>query len=350
MLDDHHARQSARIDILMRFRELSWQDQYKTYEVIQGYFIHSGPGSEALQELRDRAECVKAVQAVAKHLQLPDGRAPGAQQYEQARKELGIELSSSTIIRRWDVWREVCKAARGEKVSLTARQRAHLRAVIRTRGDNEEWLTGVREWLTTRPPATAGREDYNAWAEERNEKASHLPPLPSSQSVSCALALPWMVARKVAERDLSLVDAQAQQLDHLRKQGGGFAGVALISLLHGVTTGSGKGITRTPGFPVRAFKIGKAQEVWRLADIEAHHKNKPFPDRTPDELQDEILDRNQMRALCELTSVQLSRAIHKARLVAPPPAGRVGGCHYWWRSDVERWVAQNPQRAPGLFR
>ncbi|HEV3035822.1 MAG TPA: hypothetical protein VGX72_13655 [Solirubrobacteraceae bacterium] len=151
MLEDHHASESARIDILLRFRELSWQDQYKTYEVLQGYFIHSGPGSEALQELRERAECVKAVQEVAKHLELPDVSAPGVTEYEQARKELGIELSSATIIHRWAVWREVCKAARGEKVSLTARQRAHLRAVIRTRGDNEEWLTGLREWLTTRP-------------------------------------------------------------------------------------------------------------------------------------------------------------------------------------------------------
>lgn len=321
----------------------------QTYEVLQGYFIHSGPGSEALQELRERADCVTAVQAVAKHLELPTGSVPGVTEYEQARKQLGLELSSSTIVRRWGVWREVCKAARGENVSLTARQRAHLRAVIRTRGDNEEWLTGLREWLHTEPPATAGLHDYDAWAQERNEKARHVPPLPSAQSASCALALPWVVARKVAERDISLVDAQAQQLGHLKKQGNGFAGVALISLLHGVTTGCGKGITRTPGFPAHAFLIGKAQEVWHLADIEAHHKGKPFPERTPGELQDQILDRKQMGGICELTSVQLSRAIHKARLVAPPPAGRVGGCHYWWRRDVERWVAQNPQRAPGLF-
>ena len=151
-----------------------------------------------------------------------------------------------------------------------------------------------------------------------------------------------LLARKVAERDLSLVDAQAQQLNHLKKEGNGFAGVALIFLLHGVTTGCGKGITRRPGFPAYAFRIGKAQEVWCLTDIKAHHKGKPFPERTPGELQDEILDRQQMGALCELTSVQLSRAIYKARLTAPSPAGRVGGCHYWWRHDVERWVAPEP--------
>src|SRR5271166_6252337 len=138
VLDDHRARKRAREEILLRFKDLSWQDQYKTYNVIQGYFIHSGPGSEALKELRERAECVKAVMKVAEHLELPEGKTPGVEEYEQARKELGLDISSATIIRRWAVWREVCKAARGEKVSLTARQRAHLKAVIRYRTDWEE--------------------------------------------------------------------------------------------------------------------------------------------------------------------------------------------------------------------
>ncbi len=92
VLDDHRARRRARLEVLLRFKDLSWQDQYKTYEVIQGYFIHSGKGSEALEELRERAECVTAVVRAAEHLGMAEGEAPGVAEYEQARKRLGLEL------------------------------------------------------------------------------------------------------------------------------------------------------------------------------------------------------------------------------------------------------------------
>jgi hypothetical protein len=70
---------------------------------------------------------------------LPDGEVPGVKEYERVRKELGLELSSATIIRRWGVWREVGKAARGEQVSLTVRQRALFRSARKQeyRGERE---------------------------------------------------------------------------------------------------------------------------------------------------------------------------------------------------------------------
>lgn len=347
-LDDHPARQRARGEILSRFKELSWQDQYKIYEFVQGHFIHSGPGSEALREVRERADCVKAVVKVAKHLGMAEGEVPGVQEYEQARKGLGIELSAATIIRRWVVWREVAKAARGEKVSMTARQRAHFRAAIRQKPEGEEWLHGLREWLGTRPSASARWDDYDAWAEERNEKLPDLPPVPNARNVSRALDIPWVVARRVAERDLSLVEAQAQHLEHLKKEGSGFVGVLFVSLLHEVTEGRGQGLTRTAGFPAFAFEMGAARQAWHLSDVEAHHKGRPFPARAPGELQDKVLIGAQVHQLCGLTSVQASEAIQKERLTIPRPAGRVSGRHYWWRREVEKWVAENPERAPGL--
>jgi hypothetical protein len=344
---DHPARKRARLEVLRRFDALSWQDQYKTYKYIQGHFIHSGSSSEAWREVQQRAECVEAVIKAAEHLGLAEGEAPGIHEYERARRELGLTLSSATIIRRWVAWREVAKAARGEKVSLTARQRAHLRAVIRTRPNREEWLFGLREWLETRPPKTATPADYDAWAEERNERSPDMPHLPSANSIRCALALTWTFARKVAEGNLSLVDAQAQHLQHLKDEGGGFAGVSIISLLYETTTGRGKGITRKPDFPPPAFELGRSQQAWLLTDIEAHRKGHPFPDRELGWLQEQVLNSTQLSKVLGLTRAQLANAIHREKLdIAPPPAGQVTGLHFWWRRDFEKWAAEQPMPIP----
>ncbi len=144
----------------------------------------------------------------------------------------------------------------------------------------------------------------------------------------------------MAERDLSLVEAQAQQLRRLKDEGGGFAGTATISLMHGVTTGRGKGITRTDGFPAPAFELGRSMQAWLLTDVEAHHEGRPFPEREPGWLQEQVLNSTQLRELCGLTTAQLGNAIHRGKLaVAPPPAGLVTGLHFWWRRDFESWAA-----------
>jgi hypothetical protein len=245
----------------------------------------------------------------------------------------------------------VAKAVRGEKVSLTARQRAHLRTVVRTRPNSEEWLSGLREWLETRPSASARACDYDAWAEERNEGLSDEAPLPSANSVRCALALTWPLARSVAERDLSLVEAQAKQLRRLKEEGGGFAGTSIIALLHGVTTGRGKGITRMDGFPAPAFELGRSMQAWRLSDIEAHRKGRPFPERGHGWLQEQVLNSTQLRELCGLTTAQLGNAVQRGKVaVAPPPAGLVTGLHFWWRRDFESWAAGRAEQGDRRLR
>lgn len=349
LLTDHPARQRAREDILLRFKNLSsWQDQYKTYEVIQGYFFHSGPGSEKLRELRDRADCVKAVQRVAKHLELPEGEMPGVKEYERARKELGIEPSAATIIRRWAVWREVAKAARGEKVSLTARQRAHFHAAIKRRATREEWLEGVREWLRSRPP-TLQMRDYKTWAEERNESKPGLPLVPSAESIRMSLGIPWKTVVKVARRDISLADAQRLRLKALKDESGGFVSACGIALLHRVSIHKAKHMTKEEGFPVFAFKV-YTQRVWHLGDIEAHLAGEPFPKRKDGYMQAQVVASKEVRELCGLTAEKLQDAVNRSLPIIPRPAGHVTGHHYWLRSAVEEWVAENPEHAPGLLR
>jgi hypothetical protein len=336
MPDDHRARKRAREDILLRFRELSWQDQYKTYNVIQGYFIHNGVGSEALKELRERAECVAAVKKAAEYLGLADGEAPGVKEYERVRREAGIELSSATIIRRWEVWREVAKAARGERVSLTARQRAQFRAAIKQKQSGEEWLTGVREWLSERPSTRYAR-DYDAWAQEHNEQNPKLPPISLADNVRRSLVLPWNLILKVAERDLSLADAQARELQRLKSENDGFVSSAAVALINGVTQHRTEFIASSEGFPNYVFKM-RASYIWHLSDVEAHAKGEPFPERVPGGLQHQILDRPQILRVCDLTPGALSHALSRGNATAPRAAGRVRGLHYWFRLSVEAWA------------
>jgi hypothetical protein len=346
---DHRARRRAREDILLRFKELSWQDQFKTYEVIQGYFIHSGPGAEAWREVKQRGECVEAVQTVARHLGLPEGEAPGVEDYESGRKELGLTLSASTIVRRWAAWREVVKAARGEQVAMTARQRAQYRAAIRRKHKGEEWLEGVREWLREGGPS-ACKADYNAWAQERNEKKPRLTPVASAESIDEALVLSWSTVVRVAKRELSIADAQAQELKRLERENGEFVTVRAIALMHGVTTPQANRVVAGDAFPPHAFKLYRMR-IWRLSDVRAHLANEPFPSREPEELQGQVMTATEVRHLLGLSRMEMIAAVERTQMTPPRPAriprpaGRVGSFHYWFRLAVEAWCEQQGANA-----
>ena len=336
---DHRARQRAREDILIRFRRLSWEDQYKVYEVVQGYFFHNERGSVTLRETRERSDCVSAVQQVAKHLGLPEGEMPTVETYERVRKELGLEISSSLIRRRWGgSWHEVAKAATGQKVQMNARQRAIYGAAIRQKMKGEDWLTGIREWLHERGPSRA-EDDYNAWARERNEKNPKLPPVASGIAVRNGLVLPWSVALEVAKGKVSLADAQARELIRLEAEDGEFVGLHAIALIHGVSTGRARHMTGDKDFPVAyAFTLHE-RRVWLLTDIKAHHANDPFPRRTNGWLQPKIMTGKDICRMFGLTTKQLEgeRRRHSGSRI-PRPAGQVGGIHYWFRIAVEAWL------------
>lgn len=338
---DHRARQRAREDVLLRFMELSWQDQFKTYKVMQGYFIHSGAGSEAWREVQERGGCVEAMQRVARHLGLPEGEAPGVEAYQRGRKELGLALSSSAIIRRWGSWSEASKAARGEKVAMTARQRAHFRAAIGRRRHGEEWLAGVREWLATNPPSLC-RCDYNGWVVERNEERPDAPPVCSAESVYSALGLTWPQAMKVARGRLSLAEAQAKELQRLKEENGEFVSSCAVALILGITIHRTKFVVNDPAFPPHVFML-RGRRIWHLRDIEAHHKGKPYPRREPGELEAQVMDSPAVGRLCGLSKSDMNHAVTRGRAIIPPANGRVGGLHFWFRAEVEAWAAGHPE-------
>lgn len=336
--DDHRARERARQDVLILFKELSpWQEQQKVFKVIQGYFIPSPEGLKLAEELERRAECVEAVRQVAAYLGLPDGEAPGVTQYEAARKELGLGLSVWTIERRWHSWYEIRKALQGTTVRKTARERSRFQAAIRYRPKKEEWLAGVREWLKGRPPSLLAL-DYDAWAVERNEAKADLPPASTEHAIHDALGLSWRETLEVARRDLSLAEAQTRHKRKLRRESGGFVSAHGVALIRGFTLGQvHHHIQADRTFPPHAFILHRAR-VWRWEDVEAHHKGEPFPKRKRGEMQSEVFGSDHIMRTLGLTGPELYEAIRRGRSDVPRPAGRVSQQPYWLRAEVEAWL------------
>jgi predicted DNA-binding transcriptional regulator AlpA len=336
---DHGARTRARQDVLLLFRELSWEDQHKVSKVIRGYFFHSDQVSKRLEEQDKRAECVEALKRAAAHLGLPEGEAPGIKEYEQARKELGLKLSAWTIERRWSSWPEVRKAVRGERVRMTARQRAEFGAAIRHRPTREEGLASVREWLASRPPSLRSA-DYDEWAKERNEQRPELRRAPRAKTVGHALGLSWRPVLKVARRELPLAEAHRRRLRTLRRESGGFASMDGVALILGLAPSLARYHIRTdPRFPAHAFMLHHVR-VWHWEDVEAHHRGEPFPKRKPGEMQGEVVAIDHIMRLCGLTEKATYRAVRGRSGLVPRPAGRVSKYPYWLRSEVEAWSEQ----------
>ncbi len=272
---------------------------------------------------------------------------PGVETYEQARKELGLELSASTIVRRWYAWREVVKAAGGERVAMTPRQRAHFQAAIKQKAKGEEWLTSLREWLQERDPEREPSKTvaaYNAWADERNEKKPELPPLANADTIRRALVLLWDAALEVAKGDLNLAEAQAQELTRLLAEDGEFISAHAIALIFGTSLDRTRHMAEAEDFPTHAFTLNR-RRVWLLSDIQAHHAGQPFPSRTTGWLQGHILTSREIRRLCGgLTEKELHVSLQPPHCGSrvPHPAGRVAGAHYWFRLTVEAWLPLHP--------
>ncbi len=348
---DHRARERAREEIFVLFRDLSWEDQFKVYEFVQGHFVPSPSASKAFDEAQRRAECVAAIKRVVAHLGLPEGSSLGFREYDKVRGELGMPLSSAAIIRCWGSWAEAGKAARGERVSMTPLQRAHFRAALKRRPSGHgEWLAGVREWLEEGGPSQA-EVDYNAWAQKRFEERPGLPLASRASCVRVALGLQWTLVLKVARGDVSLADAQAQRLRTLVREGRGFAGLNIIALLHGLSMHRAIHMSEDPKFPAVAFKLGTCR-IWHLSDIKAHRAGRRFPAREPGGLQGEVMDSVQVRALLGLSAKAMNIALgnqlrwNRSPSI-PPPHGCVARRHFWWASDVEEWARGRGLGEPG---
>ena len=97
--------------VLRRILDMAAQDQERIYAAL-GDMLEGPAGEEPVheREMRARLEGVKAMEAAAAHLGLPEGKAPTSNQYKQAAREIkpdpGHELHGCDTERGLEVPRE----------------------------------------------------------------------------------------------------------------------------------------------------------------------------------------------------------------------------------------------------
>jgi len=338
---------------------LPWHDQCEVYHLLGSSlgFEEDEPDKqdERRKELSERAEALEAMRGAAERLGLPDGKRLAVRDYERARRELGLGISSAAIIRRWGSWREAVSVMGGEPARTTQRQRARWLEINNSARAREQHLAGVREWLEGKP-ATISKRAYDDFALSPDRQGTGALPLVTADAVTDALVLPWRTTLAVARGEKALGAAQRERKTELRREGGslGLVSVAYIALLHGGSEKAAYKLVRAEGFPVpAAYTTMNGRRAWYRHDVEAHHAGRRVPKRRLFEAQGKIILSEEVRALLGPPASEFERMVARSQLASrceaqdgnllPRPDGRVNHAFYWLRADIEAW---NDRRGP----
>jgi predicted DNA-binding transcriptional regulator AlpA len=337
-------KRTPREEVLRRCFELSWPDLVEVWRIIGSYLQPAGETeTEVTKQLRERAQALDYMKQAAEHLGLPAGTAPTGAQYEQARKELGLPLTRRQIELRWEGWRFATLHYRGFRAVETPAQRALRRKTSGRRSKHEGHLAGVRLWLETKPEGRAA-EDYDYWRQRHNEQTDGLQVV-KAEAVRRALNLPWSYVLRVADFEMELEEAQAENQARTQQARGALdlASRAEVAHIYGVDGATADSYTRQPGFPPPVAILAGAR-VWYLSDVEAHHAGRPYPARREGELQDALLDVHEVAEQLLMKEGSLRAALHENRPTVPKPAGQVSKRVYWLREDFEAWLSTPEQQ------
>ncbi len=126
------------------------------YEAIREYLVAGGKSAPADAQLDERGQALKVMRTVIEHYGLDDPRKLEMKQSDDAPEEVREGWRSGRVIRVWARWKFACQALAGSKPQRAVKSKAGA-AGLRT-GD---YIAGVREWLTTKPPKLIVR-DYDA--------------------------------------------------------------------------------------------------------------------------------------------------------------------------------------------
>lgn len=330
---------TPREEALRRCMELPWLDMYEVWRVLGSYLVPAGASeTDTSRHLRECIEATACLTCAAAHLKLPEGEVPTIAAYTKVRAELDLPLTARQIETRWEGWRFAKLALGGERAVETPAQRSIRRAATGRKRHHEEHVTGVRDWLASKP-ATTTKEDYDEWTKRHNSDVSRLP-CRRGIRVESGLNLSWKWVLSVARFEVELPDAKVAYGDELREASGTFdlVGATGIALIYGTHRHDAQHLVREPGFPPHVAVL-TGSRVWLRSDVEAHHAGKPFPKgRREGELQPRIVQSDEVCERLGYAPTTFIGAIHNHRVGVPQPSGSVSAKLYWVRKDFERWV------------
>lgn len=331
--------------ILQRVTILSEQDQLVAYEAIREYLVAGGKSAPADAQLDERGHALRVMRAVMEHYRLSDPRKLQAKQFDEAPDEVREGWKHGRVIRAWAKWKFAQAALAGSRPRPTARQRAVKSkagvAALRT----SDYISGVRDWLSTDPPKLNVRH-YDAWAQETNAAApADVLPFPGYRSIRSALGLSWKSILSVARGEITVADVTKETV---KKRIASSRGPHdLVSSLDIVTI-SGKSHATVQSwmhrenFPVPVLVIGR-NRFWLRGDIKLFLAKKKLPNRTRNELDGLYVTRV---GAAEILGVALDTVDRlKGR---PEPAALVGQNRLWLTSEIEAF--RDARRARAIAR
>jgi predicted DNA-binding transcriptional regulator AlpA len=337
---------------------LPWHDQYEIHRLLGlslGFENDEQDTRDKRQrELAGRAEALEAMRVAAEHLSLPDGERLAARDYDQARRELGLSVSSAAIIRRWGAWREAVSVMGGAPARTTQRQHVRWLAINNSVRARAQHLEGIRAWLESEPATItkAAYDDYALSPDRQNtgKQDTSTIPLVTADAVTDALALPWGTTLAVARGKQTLGTAQRERLKKMRREGGslGLVSIAYVALLNGGSEKAAYKLVRGESFPVPvAYTTMSKRRAWYRRDVEAHHAGRRVPKRELFEAQERIILSEEVRALLGQSARDFRQTVERSqranqeemldRDLLPRPDGRANHALYWLRADVEAW-------------
>jgi hypothetical protein len=336
--EPRHSPADTELEALVAaFFDLSAKDQLRAYEQIRTVIGRVVAPNEVDVKQEKRADSLVAVGRVAEHLSLD--RPPTAPEFDRAAKELGLGWTSSSVGRAWVRWRHACEAFDGEKPRMSNEQRQLMGHYSGRGRRHNDYLAGIRLWLTTNPPLLS-EAAYDAWVLDYNySPRGKENPLVGASTARKQLATPWRDLLRVARGEVTLEDAERTRVASRGDRSEGphdIIGSSSAARLLWVGLPYFHNLSHRPEFATPVLIISGSRG-WLRDDVEVYKNTQRPPRRRPDELRKHYYDMAEVAALVGLGA----RSVGRGGAKAPKEVGSFGGHRYWLKRDVDNWCRQH---------
>jgi len=325
--------------VLQRFFALTPPDQLTAYRTVRDYLAGRVRQTKRDHVIAEKEAALRAIAAVAAHLNLAAGEAPTPAHFDAAARSLELGWDRNRVRRAWGRWRFAKAAFLGQRLPESTKQRDERRKIGGRWHTREGHLTGIQLWLATDPGATSSQA-YRAWAREYNETLppDALPVIVAPGAVAAALKMGWPDVIRLARGEIT--QAQARPPKKRRSESFCRGPHQLVSLedvegIVGLSRSPTRDETNRQAFPAPVVVVPGVVRLWLREHVEAYKAGRRWsPDENVqqlDSLRDVYMTLSEVKEMTGLTRGQIGTGSHDL----PEPAVRAGFKLLWLRSEVE---------------